>query len=473
MKLFLFNLLLITAFKTYMVRYSMFSSWDMVSVQEIAHTFDFDYAISSRGVALSDPYGNIVTIDTVNSQLIVYGNKIDLPIVLKRRGNIKKLAIPADFWAQALRILWQKYDRYIYWDVLNHNFFEIPYKPSIHRFLITHKFDTLVVKISYDKGLLPKVFTNADTVKIWVKAGFYGGPCWIEGDHKLYQFARIKHARNGVAFKFRFYQSVGYKFARVSDTLSVFKFFRKRGAGGGASRVAGKRSRTSTPRRTIKTIVVDAGHGGKDPGAIGYHGTLEKDIALAIAKKLKKELQKRGFKVILTRSRDRYLTLEQRTKIANDAHADLFISIHCNWNRKSIVGGTEVYFLSTAKTTWERAVAMRENASFMKYSGNKDKLNKLDAILLDMAQTEFLQESEDLAGYIQHGIVARTGLLNRGVKQAGFYVLYKVFMPAVLVETAFISNPVEERKLKDPDFQWRIARGIADGVVRFKSAYER
>ncbi len=466
-------LLSISAFKTYPVRYAISSGWDLVSVGEVARTFGLDYTPSSRGISLSDRYGNTIAVDTVNSKIIVRGQKIDLPLIIKKRSGRNTL-VPADLWAQALRTLWKSRNRYIYWDVLNHNFFEIPYSPSIHRFWITHKFDTLIVKLNYDKGLLPKIFVTKDTVKIWVKSGFYGGACWITGDGRLYQFARVKHAKTGVAFKFRFFfKKIGYKFQVTSDTSSVFKFFKGSTKKTSVKPAAVRQKNIKPIRRRIETIVVDAGHGGKDPGAIGAHGTKEKDIALAIAKKLKKVLEKRGFKVILTRSSDRCLTLEERTEIANNADADLFISIHCNWNRKSIVGGTEVYFLSTAKTTWERAVAMRENASFVRYNGKGKRLNPLDAVLLDMAQAEFLQESEDLAGFIQHGIVSRTGLLNRGVKQAGFYVLYKVFMPAVLVETAFISNPAEERKLKNSEFQWRIARGIADGIVKFKKSYER
>ncbi len=462
-------------FKTYTVRYSMLRSWDMVTVDEIASTFGFDYNFASRGVVLSDAQGNLLTIDTVTSTAKVRGQSVKLPVMLKRK-DMKRLAIPADFWAQFMRILWKKQNRYIYWDVLNHYFFETPYAPSIKQFLITHKSDTLVVKISHERGLLPKIFVSRDTIKIWIKSGFYAGPCWIEGDGKIYEFARIKHSKAGVAFKFRFLRDVGYRMGRFNDTLSVVKFYpesRKR-SGSRASNVAGVRRSSTAHTRPIKVIVIDPGHGGKDPGAIGRRGTKEKDIVLAIAKKLKKELEKRGFKVILTRSRDKYLSLNERTEIANNANADLFISIHCNWSRSRVASGTEVYFLSTAKTTWERVVAMRENASFTKYNGNgHKKLDPIDDILLDMAQTEFLQESEDLAGFIQNGIVSKTGLLNRGVRQAGFYVLYGVFMPAVLVETAFLSNPEEERKLRSSDFQWKIARGIADGVVRFKSAYRR
>ncbi len=463
----------IVAFKTYSVKYTIFRTWDMVTVQEVARVFGFDYNFASRGVVLSDAQGNMITIDTVNSTALVKGQKIDVPVMLKR-GGLKNLKLPGDCWAQFFRLLWGSQSRYIYWDVLNHNFFEISYEPSIRRVLITHKSDTLVFKIYHDKGLLPKIFVKADTIKVWIKSGFYAGPCWVKGDEKIYQFMRVKHSKAGVAFKFRFFRRMGYRMETISDTFTVVKFFKWSPVSVPQPTSSRRTGSGSIHTRPIKVIVIDPGHGGKDPGAIGHRGTQEKDIVLSIAKKLKKELEKRGFKVIMTRNRDKYVPLDERTEIANRAHADLFISIHCNWSRNKIASGTEVFFLSTAKTTWERVVAMRENASFVKFNGNRNRhLTPLDDVLLDMAQTEFLQESEDLAGFIQNGIVARTGLLNRGVKQAGFYVLNGVFMPAVLVETAFLSNPEDERKLKSSSFQWKIARGIADGVVKFKSAYRR
>ncbi|MDW8055409.1 MAG: N-acetylmuramoyl-L-alanine amidase [Elusimicrobiota bacterium] len=217
-------------------------------------------------------------------------------------------------------------------------------------------------------------------------------------------------------------------------------------------------------------VVIDPGHGGEDPGAVGKYGTKEKHINLAIAKIIKEELLSEDYKVLLTREDDISLALVERTKFANDNNADLFISIHCNASKKqtNTDHGVEVYFLSE-KASDEDAVATEklENEVVLKYERPTEELNKLQKILWSMIVTDYINESSRLCSYIGTEITARTKQQYRGVKQAGFYVLRGAQMPAVLVEVGFISNPDEELKLNSLDFQRLVANGIAAGIKKY------
>lgn len=232
----------------------------------------------------------------------------------------------------------------------------------------------------------------------------------------------------------------------------------------------------AVPIKEIKTIVLDPGHGGVDPGAIGRKKLQEKEVNLAIAKILKKKLENYGLKVLLTRSDDRFVALSERTRFANEKKADLFISIHCNAtdkNRKA--NGFETYFLSEAKTDWERAVLARENGALQYEQNEPDPLTKDDIslILADLSQNEFLKESFNLAYEIQTAGVEMLKDVDRGVKQAGFYVLRTSFMPSVLIECGFISNLAEEKKLRTQKYQESIAKAIFNGIVNYIKDYEK
>ncbi len=223
----------------------------------------------------------------------------------------------------------------------------------------------------------------------------------------------------------------------------------------------------------IRTIVIDPGHGGKDPGAVGISKKLkEKDITLYIATKLKELLEKNlDVKVLLTRSKDEYVHLRNRTKFANSEKADMFISIHLNSARNKKATGIEVYYLSTAKTDEARAVEQMENSVVYKYEGGEDAVeeyNSLDFLLADISMTEQLAESSDLANKLQTNLVTATKSEDRGVKQAGFYVLKGAYMPAVLIEAGFISNKDEEKKLNKKEHQDKIVKAIFHGIKSFK-----
>lgn len=223
------------------------------------------------------------------------------------------------------------------------------------------------------------------------------------------------------------------------------------------------------PERAIKRLVLDPGHGGKDPGAVGRLGTREKIVVLDVARRLKKKLEKQGFEVILARDSDRFVSLADRSKCANSRKVDLFVSIHANASPNRAACGFETYFLSEAKTDWERAVAARENAAF-ETEDSSTGLNvggDVGLILADLAQNEFLVESSELAARIQEATVPQARIMDRGVRQANFYVLRNNFMPAVLVECGFLSNKSEEKLLRQFAHRERLAEGISRGIVEF------
>ncbi len=225
----------------------------------------------------------------------------------------------------------------------------------------------------------------------------------------------------------------------------------------------------------ITTIVIDPGHGGKDPGAIGRGGTREKDIVLAIAKELKRLISERlGIRVVLTRTGDYFVPLRERTARANNERADLFISIHANAALgRARGGGFETYFHSLALTKEAKAVARRENAVIRLEKGSRRAMSQADFILWDMAHNTYLNESSELAILVQEGLDKKLKIRNRKVDQAHFYVLSGADMPSILVEVAFISNPREESMLRNPNFQKRVAEGIYNAIALYKRNFER
>ena len=224
------------------------------------------------------------------------------------------------------------------------------------------------------------------------------------------------------------------------------------------------------------TVVLDAGHGGHDPGSIGPSGVREKEVTLAVVRRLAELLEREpGVRVVLTRDDDTFVPLGERTKIANREKADLFVSVHANAAESRQAEGFETYFLSAAKTEDARRVARMEN-SVLRYENpsiDPASLGELNFILWDLAQNEYLRESSMLAESVQEEINRRLDLRSRGVKQAGFFVLNGAYMPAILFEMAFISNPREESLLHDSSFQSRIAEGLAESLLSHLDRYSR
>lgn len=223
------------------------------------------------------------------------------------------------------------------------------------------------------------------------------------------------------------------------------------------------------------TVVIDPGHGGRDPGANGPGGTREKDVVLRIGVELAEALEEHGVDALLTRDDDTFVPLGERTRFANRGGADLFVSIHANAASNGEAEGFETYFLSAANTEDERRVARMENAA-IRYENpaiDPESLDDLNFILWDLAQNEYLRESSTLAEIVQEGLEVRLPHPSRGVKQAPFAVLNGAFMPAILFESAFISNPREESLLNDPEFRTRLVEGLAGAILAYIDRYGR
>ena len=220
----------------------------------------------------------------------------------------------------------------------------------------------------------------------------------------------------------------------------------------------------------IRRIVVDPGHGGHDPGAVGQSGLQEKDVVLSIGLKLRDKLKEElGLDVVMTRSTDIFIPLEERTAIANKVNADLFVSIHANAAPNRNASGIETYYLNLAKTEKVAQLAAKENGTSL------EKVSTLQAILFDLMANYKLNDSAHLADEVQKALYKTTkekypDTKNLGVKQGPFYVLVGASMPSILVETAFLSNSTEEAHLKDSSFHYLAADGILDGISGYISS---
>ena len=216
----------------------------------------------------------------------------------------------------------------------------------------------------------------------------------------------------------------------------------------------------------VKTVVIDAGHGGKDPGARGRAGLREKDVVLKVAKKVTAQLRQKGYTVIMTRNRDIFIPLEERTAIANTRKADLFVSIHVNATVNRKVRGIETYYLSLASTPEERQAAALENAVSSK------QLGELQSILKDIMKNSKIKESRKFAGIVQSSMIQGiqkkyNNIKNRGVRKAPFFVLIGAQMPSILVEIGFLSNKNEEKRLRSPVYLDAVATQIVTGVDHY------
>ena len=258
----------------------------------------------------------------------------------------------------------------------------------------------------------------------------------------------------------------------------------------GDSRRAAREQARAVPRaperqasRARRRIVIDAGHGGPDNGMRGPIGggppIREKDITLAVSRELRAILLERDVDVVMTRTTDTLIALSDRGRIANERKGDVFLSIHVNaanprWKQPGAARGVETYFLSEAKTEDARRVEQMEN-EVVKYEIAKDieSADPLSFIVHDMEQNQHLRESSELADRVQRALARTHPGPNRGVKQAGFRVLVTAFMPAVLIEIGFGTNPQEARYLSDVRRQREIATAIADATIEYLAAYER
>jgi len=230
----------------------------------------------------------------------------------------------------------------------------------------------------------------------------------------------------------------------------------------------GQATLTRTLGLKIGRIVIDPGHGGHDTGTIGPTGLMEKDLCLDVALRLGKIIEQRlpGADVIYTRSDDTFVPLEERTNIANQAKADLFISIHANSSRDSGARGIETYYLNLKGSAEAMEVAARENATA------QEGVHNLESLVKKIAQTEKIDESKEFAQDIQDSLANRIqknakNIKNRGVRKAPFVVLIGADMPSILTEISFLSNPADEKLLKQPEQRQRLAEGLFQGISSY------
>lgn len=222
----------------------------------------------------------------------------------------------------------------------------------------------------------------------------------------------------------------------------------------------------------IQRVVIDPGHGGKDPGCIGKSGLTEKKVVLDVCQRLKKLLESQGMEVIMTRETDIFLQPESRTVIANQKQADLFISLHANASRNRKLSGIETFYLNLSQDPSVMETAARENATSTKNIG------EMKGIIEKIVQNTKIPESKELAQIIQTYLVKSLSQKYRNVRSLGvkggpFWVLIGGEMPSVLVEISFLSNPTEESRLKNPQYLQHIAQGIYEGIMAYKLSLEK
>jgi N-acetylmuramoyl-L-alanine amidase len=231
------------------------------------------------------------------------------------------------------------------------------------------------------------------------------------------------------------------------------------------------------PMQPLRLIVLDAGHGGHDSGAVGPSGVLEKDVVLDVTRRVARMVEPGlGVKVVQSRDSDVFVPLRERTNFANKQRADLFVSIHANAHPQAVSEGVETYFLSSeASDNTARQVAAIENGvvQLEGAGGSRQRGDVLKSILWDLAQSEFQEESSFMAETVQDSMSKSLSLVNRGVKQAGFYVLGGAAMPAVLIEIGFLTNRKEEKKLATPEHREALARAIYAGLAEYKRRYDQ
>jgi N-acetylmuramoyl-L-alanine amidase len=229
--------------------------------------------------------------------------------------------------------------------------------------------------------------------------------------------------------------------------------------------------------RKLHTIVIDAGHGGHDPGAIGPRGTREKDVVLKVALRLGELIKERmpDVNVVYTRSDDRFINLYERGRMANRAKGDLFVSIHANSNRSSQPSGAEVYFLGLHRSDDAFEVMKKENSviALEDPATRTRELTDEEIILYELTNTAYIANSQYFSALLDEQFKDHAQRRSRGVKQAGFLVLYHASMPAVLIETGFISNPTEEQFLRSDSGQRLLAESIFNGIKNYRTKVER
>lgn len=228
---------------------------------------------------------------------------------------------------------------------------------------------------------------------------------------------------------------------------------------------------TQGPSTGLRTVVIDPGHGGEELGTQGPNGTVEKEITLAVARRLRTLIERRlGLKVFLTREDDRTLSLDERSAFANNHRADVFLSIHANYAVRPALKGAEVYYLTVERADAEARKQADENSTTLPALGGGSRA--IDLILWETAQARYLEQSAALAGFIEQALATRVEMSARAVQQAPFRVLVGANMPAALVEIGYLSNADQETQLATAAYQDQVAQSLLDALVKFRGLLE-
>ncbi len=299
------------------------------------------------------------------------------------------------------------------------------------------------------------------------------GPQLQQIDDGLVKELRLEPASGGAVLRILLEAPAGQvkDFALQDPARIVLDLYRPKDAAGPEGAPGGAAA------QPLRLVVLDAGHGGHDPGATGPTGVQEKEVVLDVTRRVARMMEESGLgiKVVLSRTTDAFVPLRDRTNFANKQRADLFVSIHANAHPRSVSEGVETYFLSSeASDTEARQTAAFENGVVQLESpAARQKTDAIKSILWDLAQSEFQQESSFLAETVLDSMTRSLRLVNRGVKQAGFFVLGGAAMPAILIEIGFLTNPKEERKLATPEYREATARAIFTGLSEYKRRYDQ
>ena len=418
-----------------------------------------------------------VKVTANNPVVVVDDQRFQMP--LPARYGIGGLQVPVEFFIPLINPLlsdglrWTEADQTLQMDLSETN---------IRRIQVDPKSNGTLVTLWLSESLNYELSTSRPN---WLHLSLFGGNLNPGEFNSLAQVGHVQEIRAyqfpdcaQISLKLR-EESISYKAYAQTEPDRILLSLRSESSARWSSSEGLIRARgfeTERAQNPVDVVVIDPGHGGKDPGAIGPSGLQEKEVVLDICKRLASLLQTRlGLKVILTREDDTFISLSGRTKMANAEGADLFVSVHANASNKRSANGFETYFLAEAKNDAGRAAAILENSAlrFERPEGLMEGMSDLDFILYDMVQNEFHQESEYLASIIQEQLDDQLSIHNRRINQAPFYVLNGAYMPAVLVETAFISNPDEEALLKKRWFRQKIAEALYESVRTFKEKYER
>lgn len=387
------------------------------------------WQVNNKFIALLPPRGDLgseIVFTEGKNRVLVNGQAVMLPVPLKFLED--EVYVPTVFLNQLFPVTLSR-------------------MPQVLSLTLGHLRDTTLLRIETDtEAYYSSIAVTSTSFRIYLQAD-----CRLRRLDPTGLVRRIDFAqRNGTELFITTHQPCYCRLSRTGSSITV-RF---------VPRV----------RRRINTIVIDPGHGGRDPGALGRR-LKEKDINLDIALRLRKRLrQTLSAEVVLTRERDDYLGLAERPRRANALPADLYLSVHCNAAPDApSAQGFETYFLSAARTDWERAVMARENAAldFDVPDTNQTRADLVGSILRDLAQNEYLKESQVLAERIQSAANLWLRGKDRGVKQADFLVLRNAYMPAVLVECGFLTNAAEEKLLGDGNYRERVATALASGLAQF------